>query len=124
MKINDLTNDQLNYWVAKAQGWEWEGGTCAFGDHWQLENPKVSGKNIFGTPLGVRVWGYQPTIDYAQCFVLIERFNLDITKFKGKWHVNRSQDYPPFIDMSWHKSLSRAICCAVVSSVYGNEVST
>lgn len=121
VKISKLNNEQLDYWVAKAQGW-------------YLERPQ---DNQFINSDGERVvagmewpkywdipeWLYRPSVDWKQAGELLERYQIAIS-------------YPQTPDMSnknWiaqvrHKKPIRgmtpqqAICMAVIASVYGDEV--
>lgn len=133
MKVSELTGAELDYWVAKAQGWEY--GKDAFGDYWQAEFPQASNKSIFGEPLGIRIRDYYPTINWQQCGELIEKFNADVFYVDNgnRWScrvvmsdwtetggIKNITIYRS--DLQYGSTPQEAICRVVVASVYGKEV--
>lgn len=99
MKINELTTVQLDYWVAKAQGWTQD-------TLWGKWKPAE----------------YHPTTNWQQVGELIEKFKIMLiyqVQIK-KWVAQFSEDVPT---MNYADDPKVAVCMAVIASVFGDEVS-
>ena len=131
MKTNELTGEQLSYWVAKAQGWSLDTEY----DDWLYYGSAIIGCEF-----------YRPDQDPAQAFELIEKFGLHInsmpidlvpnpTRFifyvtsQSREVITKEYGYGIPADKVGEnvsftsKDLKTTICRAVVASVYGQEVS-
>jgi hypothetical protein len=120
MKVSELEGKDLDYWVAKAQGWGkvvmpnkyesyWEGGI----------NP--------------RVWYYTPSTNGGQCFELLTI--ADLSPMREMWFSSVSNKivWTSGYEVEYLQgslkaitsgpTLNIAICRAFVASVYGDEVS-
>lgn len=118
IKIEDLTDEQLDEWAALAQGWEED----EFEEHGQVYSEwKYAGGYISKDK-------YTPTTNPAQWARLIERFEIwlsnDNTDCDNRWiattketHVVGGKDLA-----GYGPTPAIAICRAVIASVYGDEV--
>ncbi len=116
MKTSELEGTELDYWVAKAQGWE-------------LIDFLGDGEMYWNDPHSTyikRKCGYHPTTNWAQCGELLEKFEM---------HLFRPSRWSPKNDI-WGAMTNvhvdavgeghdqkTAICRAVVASKFGEEVS-
>ena len=116
MKITDLTDEQINYWVAKANRWEEERPQdkqfiTANGNRvCVLDKPPI---------LGYEGWHYHPTTNGEQCFELIEKFEI--------WSLYWDEEsnwiaITKLMKEGTAVNPKRAVCLAVIASVYGDEV--
>lgn len=104
MKVEELTNEQLNYWTAIAQGWK--------------TDPKVNSYWRMGGVRTVYKWFYIPSTDWKQAGELIENYNLSLYYDESfGWSV----DYGGSTDV-YADTPQRAICMAVTTSKFGYEV--
>ncbi len=103
--ITELTDEELDYWVAKAQGWE----LINYGSCWKSEQ---------FTHTITRV-SYHPTSNWQQAGELIEKFDCSLEYYNSCncWGATARSS-----DMEVADTPQRAICLAVVASKYGEEV--
>ena len=104
--VATLTGKDLDYWVARAQGWD-----CDEYGNWYEDY--VGGAEI--------VYDYTPSTNWQQCGELIIRFRVYLDHLiSGKW---RAQSLLKLGTNSAKGSTPQeAICRAVVASVYGDTV--
>ena len=114
MKINELTGEQLSYWVAKAQGWR------------PSNKPQGITTNVMfwvdtNSQEVAIVNNYRPDQDKTQAFELIEKFKLTVepSNMDAWWAYYLKGDE---LEAQRGSTLEVAICRAVVASVYGEEV--
>ena len=115
MKISDMTNEQLDYWVAKAQGWDFvrkqrtEYG-FVYQVWWNSPNSFIKAKD------------YHPSTNWQQAGELVEKFNVMIAPSwvteKNGWHGACSYEQEPVSA----DTPTKAICIAVIASVFGEEI--
>jgi len=116
-QIKNLTDAEINYWVAKAQGYEgkFKTGHTLFGKSYYSDN-------------GVWIRRYEPVVNWVQCGALINDFKPYMICDDGVWEVQMYDRYSNkegnFLDVHENRStnLKKAICLAVIISVYGEEV--
>lgn len=119
MKVSELSGAELDYWVARAQGWTKEKYPSLDGgedDCWCWD----------GAPR-ITVFGYCPHDNWMQCGPLIEKYKISlgysssfgwIAEIWQKQKIMRGFDH---IEQCG-ESPAIAICRAVVASAYGEEV--
>ena len=100
MKVEKLTNEQLDHWVARAQGWEVEDAV------WMPESVNIPAKD------------YTPTTNGQQCFDLIEKFQFDL-RFIGDIELVWACGFGSHTGYADNPKV--AVCRAVVASVFGDE---
>lgn len=112
MKVSELTGDKLDYWVAKAQGWDKSFNKLGLYAVWVTE---------YGDE---PIHHYKPTTNWQQCGELIEKFNLNLLRLDDGWKSGYVYSYADK-DVMFAKGSTpqEAICRAVVASIYGEEVS-
>ena len=107
MKVSELTGKDLDYFVAKAQGWRLD-GTSNY--HWVFDD----GDHISKV-------SYTPSTNGGQC---VELMKLDsfrwVEKFRGKYNAMFNQ-LDKNVVLTSGPTLNIAICRAFVASVYGDE---
>jgi len=115
MKVLDMTDTQMHWAIAVAQGWVLESG------RWVDESKTYINK---GRVCYAHLWDYgtfyTPTTNTSQAFTLLEDYRLDIS-FQGgvdTWLA----EAPDALVCGVDKSLSRAVCIAVIKIVFGEEV--
>ena len=123
IKVSDLTNTQLDEWVARARGWK------LIKDELLPSLDKWNTKLTIGTSPEITKLcrSYSPTSNPAQWADLIEEFGLSpqphivenstITSWACSRHWPCKVLHPMI-----GPSLGQAICRAVVASVYGEYV--
>ena len=109
MKITDLTNEQLDYWTAKAQGWELD------------ENPNGA-TNWVRDDEWMRKYSYTPSTNWQQAGELVEKFKLTLlyNELKEEWIADEFSSFGD--DEQRADSPRKAICMACIASVYGEEI--
>ena len=107
--IDELTNQELYYWVAKSFGWKQEHVTGgSFGSIGCLCWVPPHGRPRF------TVAGYDPTVSWEQCGPLIKQFKLI---------VSAKSCYSTTSGRTWVGDTPQiAICKAVISGKYGEFV--
>lgn len=102
-----MNNEQLNYWVAKAHGWSMNSDGC-----WE-ENGKAVHCEFSMVPNK-----YSPSTNWKQAGELIEKYKLDINYHyeSDGWECWSNLKKP-----AYNVSPQRAICMAVIASVFGEE---
>jgi hypothetical protein len=121
MKVSELTGSELDYWVAKAQGWE--------------KKTFIRGGLVYwsnGVTSSINIESYTPTTNWQQCGELIEKFKLVISQNGDDWTAQVNKPRPPTAKPYSAKSYlgpigygstpQEAICRAVVASVFGDTV--
>lgn len=119
MKIQDLTDTQLDGWVAKAQGWvivKLTGRSPLGDDYWV---PREEVGQIAPRHRG-EVYMYSPTSNDAQAMALVKEFDVWLSSEDGVRIASCSPHAGEAIQE--HENLNRAICLAVVASKFGDEV--
>ena len=106
MKTSELTGDKLDYWVAKAQGWN-------------LDTEYDDRCNQYTALTGRRF--YTPSTNWQQCGELIEKFEADLGPFHSQQWIACVWSGSEEFSMDGITP-QEAICRAVVASVYGEEV--
>lgn len=115
MKTSELTGAELDYWVAKAQGYV-------------RLNDEVYLKPAWGYPDGSWLPDpmYTPTTNWQQCGELINDFGIALKPLQDRmdcsWYAI-CKYYPCYRNNGCiGLSAQEAICRSVVASVYGEEV--
>ncbi len=103
MKISELKGTELDYWVAKAQGWKLDCcGRWMHGDQYRIEKAY-----------------YTPTTNDAQAFKLIDLYEVELYL-----RADGREAYITGPNKIWFGRDARtAVCRAVVASEFGEEVS-
>ena len=109
MKTSELTGKDLDYWVAKAQGWRLD---CTSNYHWVIGN----GEHIS------RV-SYTPSTNGGQCHELMQLPSFEWAQYYSAGCLDASYYLAYFGIRVEGPTLNIAICRAFVASVYGEEVS-
>ena len=120
MKTSELTGKDLDYFVAKAQGWNESDDTIK---HWVRKD----GFRV------VRVKAYTPSTNGGQCFELLTTENLTPLEYWCEEDNSATESPSNFMYVVeyltcgvWKivegSTLNIAICRAFVASVYGEEV--
>jgi len=109
MKVSNMTNEQLDHWVAKAQGWKYR----------DLSNPLWLGEMPNG---GIEASDYSPTTNWEQCGELIEKYQIGLIVPETHWVAELFKTGKPKV-YAEAQNPRTAICRAVVASVFGEEVS-
>jgi hypothetical protein len=111
MKTSELEGKDLDYWVAKAQGWEQSIPEIFCNQCWQ---------DAEGAPLyTVRL--YTPSTNGGQCFELMKLDSFRwVEKLRGEYNAMFNQLDKDVVVTSG-PTLNIAICRAFVASVYGEE---
>lgn len=110
MKASEMTNEQLDHYAALAQGWELD--RC--NRYW-----------VTMTDHSIKVSQYSPTTNGAQCFELIEKFDINVGRFSDR----EGEEWYAFVDCAGNvlemnaPNPKVAVCRAVIVSVFGEEVS-
>lgn len=111
-KVNDLTDQQLDELCARAQGWETR--TLNGEESWREHGTTYIYKKA-----------YHPTANDAQATGLVKEFRISLVHGSlfdedGVWAAGS----PTMAQLTHVKDscLNRAICKAVVASVFGDEV--
>ena len=108
--IKDLTDNEINYWVAKAQGWTTEHIT--------------PNKNHYFSEYSGGTSPYHPTTSWQQAGELLEKFKpaFGFNETSKTWDSGYRKSHQS--QHTWYKSDNprKAICLAVIASVYGDEV--
>jgi hypothetical protein len=124
MKVSELTNEQLDYYCGKINEWE-HIGSCQW-----FSNPK--------TPEEKFVPCYRPSTNWQQAGGLVEKYRI-VTEYDHDNFLDNDPCWYAFVyDLDKpiagyrgsyeEKSRSeadtpcRAICMAVIASVYGDEI--
>jgi hypothetical protein len=116
-RIEDLTNEQLDEWVARAQGWRWL-DLCGWYSIDEAGHKR--GKGIPGA--------YTPTTNPAQWAELMQLFKVDVLHNEydtQAWACVSlaGEDIDDPIDCFANTGEEgKAICRAVIASVYGDSV--
>jgi hypothetical protein len=105
IKVSELEGAALAYWTAKAQCWE--------------ERMSVNGV-CYWYPESEWVVSYRPDVNWRQAGELLEKFDVDCIRS----HVDPLGWYGCVGENSMEEgdTPQKAICRAVVASVYGEEV--
>ena len=118
IKLQDLTDNQLDYWVAKSQGWK-EGMFITNSKHKRVATSWVGSKYLIDS--------YTPTSSWSQTGELLTPFSICIDCEKqedtnGNIYMEVSDLLGNTFVFTDNTTLLKAICLAVVVSVFGNEV--
>ena len=123
IKVQDLTNEQLDEWVARAR--EWRKADCLTGSD--------SPSNPFGEPIWYCWWDddakicdigkYSPTNNDAQAMALLKEFESNVAKCGPRWWAIRKWNNGDAA-RGFGETPNAAICRAIISSKFGNEVET
>lgn len=108
MKITDLSNEQINYWVAKAQGWKHSAGYWRYDYETQKTGKEIVYKN------------YHPSTNWQQAGELVEKFKLELWCLGDNWKAGTVTLTDGVVAKA--DTPRKAICMAVIASVYGDEV--
>jgi hypothetical protein len=109
MKTSELIGKDLDYWVAKAQGWEWNKQDFCF------MAPVLVGDDIDFTAIP----NYSPSTNPAQAMELVKKYRMMVRRdSQNRWLAKIPRQTYGEYDID----LEVAICRAVVASVYGDEV--
>lgn len=129
MKITDLTNEQLDYWCARAQGFEVVTGKLALDrtdypvlikSTYGYENPVT--KYWLATSY-TNNYEYHPGTNWQQAGELVEKFEIQLFCFKSSsTAVIYADDDDEAPTTKTADTPQRAIILAVVSFVYGEDV--
>ena len=105
----------LNALVALAQGWIWNGKDSC----WMIPVQTITGDIDFDA-----IVKYQPSINGAQAFELIEKFKTDIDCDECLWTVIIWPAYGLSANVVKQKgtTTAEAICKSVVASKYGDTI--
>lgn len=108
----ELKGKELDYWVAKAQGW------TQFCNWWVVDGNNVV-KSIDKCPINA----YTPTTLGSQCFELLETNDFETES----WHVDGDEEshYAHIVGSNYGShglTLNEAVCRALVASRYGEKV--
>jgi Bacteriophage P22, NinX len=117
MKISELSNEQLNYWVAITRGWEHlaadafdEGGVWYFGSGKLPHCDSISRED------------YTPCSDWKQAGELIEEFKIDIYCTQA-WPLQIQAEIhnpkPIQLSTQYGSTYMRAICKVVIAQKFG-----
>lgn len=93
MKVNELTGEQLDYWVARALGYAVERANIGTG--WTVVAPGM-GARVTGLPLS-NPMHWAPSQDWAQGGPIIERERINVIRLGGAWAA-AAGDYVPAFD--------------------------
>jgi len=112
-QIKDLTDDEINYWVAKAQGFVFREGNG-------FSNPAMW---MLGDDEQYEIRNYKPVSNWSQAGELLEKFLMDVRISESKINMYRPVSEP----WNYHYIISdrdykKAICLAVIVSIYGEEI--
>jgi len=115
MRVEDMTDKQIHWAIAVAQGWVLESGRWVDESKTYTQDGKLRYKSLwkYGT-------FYTPTTNIAQAFTLLEDYRLQVMFQEGvnTWLV----ESPDILICGVDKSLPRAICTAVINIVFGEDV--
>lgn len=126
MKIQDLTGEQLDEWVARAKGFKLTPYPKEFKEAgFHVRNDKNEILYSVGNPDATNA--FSPTTNASRCFDLISQFYLEVfpvREAEGTVWYSFSIKPGPDDDLEPQQGTSPelAICRAVVASVYGEEV--
>ena len=112
-KITALTDEQINYWVAKAQGWD------------EIEQHGFSNEDVWlhGSDYVMNVSDYTPTTNSAQAWDLMIKYELLVGKMHNEERYGaKSLTTQNINDISFADTPQKAVCLAVIASVYGEEI--
>jgi len=112
MKTSELTSKDLDYWVAKSQGWE-------LAPHQFLLEQVWKGK--YGTMETEK--NYYPSVNGGQCFELMKLDSFRWVHSTKEGAVAMFNQLDKLLVSTKGETLNIAICRAFVASVYGEEVS-
>lgn len=120
MKVSELSNEQLDYWCAKAQ--ELDGFPVMDGDH-------IAGYKIYCDPkdstrrsdLRRSEW-YYPSTNWQQAGKLVEKFKVDVNWFADNTWKSFCMTKHSVTVEQYADTPTRAICMAVIASVCGEEI--
>lgn len=115
MKVSELTDGLLDYWVARAEGWTNDGGIDGEPPYW-----------VTDTCAMVPVREFKPSDDWAEGGPIIERQKIGVTfgAFGGLWHALMLADGPFSIKHTTTGATPlEAAMRAYVRSKFGEEVS-
>lgn len=115
VKVSDLTNEQLDEWVARTRGWKIGhlAGNKNLPSYW------MRGDNVvYPTP------DYSPTSNPAQWVELIEDLLVDVYHIEqgNAFEAQRHMDNYKKVVYGYGPTPAIAICRAVVASVFGEYV--
>lgn len=111
MKVSELTDRQLDYWVAKSRGWiNYPNDSKELGSIWHIEPDKAPFGEI------IPVDKHTPSTNWIHCGELIEKYRLYLNPSPHGWiAIARGKHYLA-------DTPHRAVCMAVIASVYGDEI--
>lgn len=116
MKVTELTKEQLNHWVARAQGWKL---VPAYNHDGEQIGEAWEGEGVYISPAS----DYDPVGDKTQCFDLIKELNVGVGKlFEGDWSAHRHDLTRGSLTFRQGSDLQELICWVVVVSEYGDYV--
>ena len=112
MKIYDMTNEQLGYWCAKAQGWKKKYPYNNLEPYWLDDTGTIIHSD----------WEYHPTTNWQQAGELVEKF--EVAVYMGSDDSDQEYWFAKCTvgGMGKADTPTRAICMAVIASVYGEEI--
>lgn len=114
MKTSELTGAQLDYWVAKAQGWH----LSADGQHWDWN--QASGQSLKFYSIAVESW--KPSTDWAHGGPIMERERIGLAFKDGHWGAKLGAESWDIADQRFGPTPLIAAMRAYVASTYGEEV--
>jgi len=103
-KIEDLTDEQLDYFCAIAQGWNQK-----YGYWFNEKNKRVSA-----------FFGYHPTTNATQCYEIMEREKMEVKQKGGRWFAKI--DNEAVFSSAFGATAKQAIIRCFVKSKLGEEV--
>jgi len=106
MKVAELNTPELDYWVAKAEGWILDQEN----DDWIFHSEAIIGQKF-----------YKPSTDWSQGGPIIEREHIWIFPFGRKWLSRCDEEKRRFRDMLADTPLIAAMR-AFVASKFGEDV--
>lgn len=114
--VSELAGAELDYWVARSQGWEFGPPHKVYGwDVWRFHGA------ITGI---IPAQAYKPHEDWSQGGPLIEKHRICLTpastpKYRGQWAASARMDSS---DVTYAPTPLIAAMRVLVASVYGAEV--
>jgi len=117
-RIEDLTNKQLDYFCAIAQGWKKEYSESSGCFYWTLNNVSL------WVVHGIHKYCYHPTTNAEQCMEIMERKKISVNfEFEGCWSADNYNVADATRDSVMHGTTAkRAIIACFVKHELGEEV--
>lgn len=111
MKFTEADDKTLNYWAARAQGWN----VCSFltgSDRYWTKPFEMGGDEMICS-----VDNYDPYNNWQQCGELLEEFNMSVGILYGRWCAVAKKSEIQAAD-----NPRRAIVLSICIATYGEEV--